>query len=108
MRGKRKATGERRNATQKSWSWRGVTVAWMGGGAIRVLWGPDNGLTVPVPAVNLLLSGGETEQGNHKNVMMESVCLTACLSVRTNVLPITLNNRQKCYQWRLHPECDIM
>lgn len=51
------------------------------GGANESSVGPDNGPTVPVPAVNLLPSGrgGEDRQWDHKTVI-NGVCLTVCLS----------------------------
>lgn len=53
-------------------------------GGRRVLWGPHNGLTVPVPAVNPLLSEGGIRQEGHKNVM-DGVCLTDCVSICLSV-----------------------
>lgn len=70
----------------------------LSGGAVRILWGPDNGLTVPVPAVNLLLCGGEMQRRDHKNVT-DGDCLTACVSqktsrekIKTPVAPFPHNN----------------
>lgn len=74
MRGRRETKGKRTNARQKE-SWGGVTVGLLcsAAGGERVLWGPDNGLTVPVPAVNMLLSKGGFSKGTIKTSSMESV-----------------------------------
>lgn len=66
-----------------------------GGVGRRVLWGPHNGLTVPVPAVNPLLSEGGIRQEGHKNVT-DGVCLTDCVSVCLSLcLPFPLNAFKK-------------